>query len=77
MNEGMTYKEKYTSLVNKIKETIKNKEESVILANKVINDNNLITSSVEVEESLLTAINENEVTINELYKLLEYTNSNL
>lgn len=72
MNEGMTYKEKYISLVNEIKKTIKSKEESVILANKVIMDNNLTDSNIDVRSSLLKAISDNEVVINELNKLLDY-----
>ena len=76
MGEGLTYKERYNYLVNKISQTIESKEGSVKLANKVLNDSNLVGNSFELRDNIVKAINENEVVINEMHKLLEFTSCN-
>lgn len=74
MKEGLTNKERYYSLVKKIKDSIEDKKKSISLADNAIDDNNL-RCVYGVTDSLRKAINENEIAINTLYELLEYADS--
>lgn len=70
MDQGLTYKQQYNTLINEMKDIITSKKKSIELANKVLNDENLIIPNVEIIENLENAINENEIIINELQKIL-------
>lgn len=59
MKEGITYKEKYYKLIDKIKADMKERDQSVELAKKVLEDSNIMISvnQSEVKESI--EINDN------------------